>query len=261
MPVAAIALVFALASGGPDLPDIESDSHCPSTAQIQSDLAPILPSTRRAVERIHVTAREQRLGIRFLIDTGSGSEERFLTVGPDCASRSGEAAVVIAAWLAGVPEETLPPPDFPPILRAAPRPAPAPVSSTRVDLSAGLLGSVLSSGMGFGGRAEAALSPSAARLALRLDVAGTSWHRTPVGRGRVKWNRTSLGGGVRWRLLRAGPELAVDAGPVVTLMMAKGEGYDVESRDQSWVLGTSVGFRLAWGSHSTLLWLDMRGLV
>jgi hypothetical protein len=229
--VTELALLLLLAQAGPARVTVQSDTSCPTAAEVESRLQALLPPLAEGVApaQAAISAEDGSLRVRLRSAEGAPLGERRLTLEASCADRANVVAVVIAAWEAQERAEHVQEPSLPrrppaPALSAGPPPPRPPALA--LELWAGPALTLLPGGPRAGGTVAAGLWGQ--RFGARLALHGV-W---PLGQelpdGRARWTRSAaaleLGVRAAGRLGR----LDAHAGPVAGMLVAQGQSFQVD---------------------------------
>jgi hypothetical protein len=241
--VSGLALLLALAGGV----QVDSNSACPAAADVQSQLAALLPIASNS-DRASVI-REAEV-VRLVLARGDGSVTvtRELAATGSCAELATAVAVMIAAWQAQSH------PELPPVPTLAP-PAPAAARTLEAvpQVVASIAGADLVAGAalttGLWGRTRGVVA----------SAGGTVLRQRALGFGRAGWTRLTLGLGPARRLAGAHLWLDVRAEALAGLVWARGQGYasDRTSWGASPGVGAAAGLAFPW--RSLLFSLELSG--
>ena len=234
-------------------PTVTSDSSCPSTRDIEDNLAVLLPAEVARPGTAVVMSRGDGIAIRLRPEGGQETAERLIAVGSGCEDRARAAAVAIATWwpTGAAAKDSAPDP-----FEAGPATAGPHRNAPVVTVAAGGFASVVSGSVAPGVRVEAAWAPWAGPLAFRLDFAGTDAHGEGLTPGQVKFRRLASEAGVAWS---RGP-LRLDGAAVISLVFAEGQGYTSNQQSSGLSFGVSAGARLSWSLGRFAPWLELRGI-
>lgn len=125
--VVALALVASAAQGEtPERLDIDSDTSCPSSEEVRSQLAPLMPETELAATRVESALGSETVTIRATADAlrveVSEEVKDFRELPDDCTERARMVAVFVHLKYSPLLIAEAPPPSGP----TPPAPAPAP---------------------------------------------------------------------------------------------------------------------------------------
>jgi hypothetical protein len=234
-------------------PMVTSDSNCPSTRDIEDNLAVLLPAEVARPGSAVVMSRNDGIAIQLRPEGAQETEERSIAVGSGCEDRARAAAVAIATWWptraaakGGTPEAT----------EAAPAPEGRRPVARIVSVAAGGFASLVSGSAAPGVRAEVEWAPWAGPLGFRLDFAGTGAHGEGLKPGQVKFRRIASEAGVAWS---RGP-LRLDGAAVISLLFAEGQGFTSNQQSSGISFGVSAGARLSWSLGRFAPFLELRGV-
>ena len=234
-------------------PTVTSDSNCPSTRDIEDNLAVLLPAEVARPGSAVVMSRTDGIAIQLRPEGAQETEERSIAVGSGCEDRARAAAVAIATWW----------PTRAAAKGGTPEPSPAAPategwhSKARVlAVAAGGYASLVSGSVAPGLRVEAEWAPWAGPLALRLDFAGTGAHGEGLVPGQVTFRRIASEAGAAWS---RGP-LRLDGAAVISLLFAEGQGFTSNQQSSGISFGVSAGARLRWFLGRFAPFLELRGV-
>ena len=152
-------------------PRVTSDSDCPSAAEVMTRLGGLWSADNPVSVAAHVRIQGGQMAVE-LASESEPATSRMLPAEPDCGSRAQAAALVIAAWLDGMPADPLGRVDSvaalsvePPSLRAPVTQTPLPAQS-RASLGIGGFASLDGRGAGAALSGEAAWTRLAGRFGL-----------------------------------------------------------------------------------------------
>jgi len=254
----------------PTMLSILSDSSCPSAESVRQALGSLLPAL--PVDPVTVELRSDRgvLSIDFRWRDGAPPETRILPVPADCQTRAGQAALVVATWLGSPLVEPFAPPALAPVsaptsaptlARAATTlPEPPADAATRRQTTIGV-GIVTSAGRGWasGARADVTRAPVGAGLGWGASVVATRPGDVSLAGGSSRWVVVSLAPVVKGRWTTRWLDGEVDAGPLGTLAIGWGSGYDMNHADGRLSFGLTGGLRLLAHGRPFQPWIDARG--
>lgn len=232
---------------------IVSDSSCPSPEAVHKALETLRPAADWPATVVEIRAVEQTLAI----DLGSsGTAQRQLAVGPDCAARATSAALVIATWMDDLPATVT----GAPILRAPDVPTPAPTPLPRGPAYQEI-GAALSTDLAEwspAGHAEFIRMRAKRDLGWQASIGLASPRDVWVGNGITRWMRTSAAVALHARHALGRPFVAADLGLAIAYTAAWGTGYAVNRRDRAITWGPVAGARagIPWGHFQ--LWAEAR---
>jgi hypothetical protein len=232
-------------------PGIASNSDCPSSRAIESNLSLLLPGGAGPPGTVRVVGLPDRLLVELSPDGPAGSSQRAVAVEGDCEERARAAAILIATWWPTASGEQ-PRPEAPRL--EAPVALPRLLTQRKLGLSAGGLVSAVSDGVTPGARAEVSLAWQ--RLGFRVALSGTGPQGGSLGRGKADWWRLSgesgpTYGAGRWR---------VDAGLVASAFFVQGSSFAENQRSTGYSVGATAGLRVAGKLGPMLPWLELRGI-
>jgi hypothetical protein len=260
--LALLLLVAQAGAAGPARVTVESDTTCPAAAEVDTRLRALLPplSEGEAPERAEIVATEGALRVRLRGPDGAALGERTLTLEASCADRANVVAVVIAAWEAQARAEAVQAPLLPrqappPPTVGAPPPPPPPSRSFAVEVWAGPAATILPGGLRPGGDLVAGLWGR--RLGARLALHGMWPAADALPDGHARWTRSdaTLELGVRARG-RAG-RLDAHAGFVAGLLVAEGQGFEVDHTTRGFSPGIGAGLDWSYAVGRFLLGADV----
>ena len=242
---------------------IVSDSGCPSAEAVRAALVGLRPVGQWPALSVAIRATLQTLVVEI------GRENpipRQLALGPDCAARATDVALVISAWTGDLPVETAGTPVLQPatpILQPLQDKRPEtmiPKSDARQsEISAGLLAAT-AGGIAPGGRLEFGRIRRGSGLGWQLDLTVPAARQVSVGDGTTRWMRVSAGAALEARWAMAMFFLDGEFGGEATLTYAWGQGYVANQSDWSptWDLTAGIRAGVPWGRIR--LWLDLRAI-
>jgi hypothetical protein len=236
-------------SGGPARVVVESDTSCPTAAEVEARLGLLLPprAPGAAPERALLTEDDRSLRVRLRAANGAQVAERDVTVTASCADRANVVAVIIAAWELQQRTERVADPSLPPTARVEPSPAPTTVVAATAPRGPGgpRLELALAPGVTYAGGLEPSATLAAGvwgrRLGARLGLFGLLPRTDPLAAGQVRWTRVgaTIEGALRARG-RPG-RLDAHAGLVLAAVVARGSGFDVDQGASGLSPGGVVG--------------------
>jgi hypothetical protein len=270
--------------------DVRTRGQCPTAADVQQRLQPILPQGPAAAPlATDVAAVEERadgtLSISLSRSSGGLVGQRELPRAPSCADQADAVAVTLAVWEAALhPDITLAldrlPPDAsraaaPPPGPRAPPPAPA-VEARAAPAPPAREPGRLRLGAGFGvaqalggrntfvpaARIDGAWSIASDAWRLRLSALGTGEHVMDVPPGEAHWQRLSLAAAVDRVAVLSGDgtwKMILGAGPVAGAVRLRGSGFAVDRRAFLPDLGGAAVVRLERRVGRWSAWLAVTG--
>ena len=248
MPTSLFILVVA------GYPVIASNSSCPSSRDIASQLSVLMPETAQS-GTVVVSATTDGLRVDLRPDDLTFAATRTLAVDSDCDERARATAVVISTWW---PVAGAGPPRGEVAGAVSAAPAVADTRARRFRLGAGAFASVIADGAALGGRLEAGWLPRRARgFGLRASTAFTGWHTSVVGQGQGSWSRATAELGPAYSLGFA----RWDAGAVASWFWIRGAGFDLSQKSQGSTFGMTLGGRAEWPFGRVVPWVEVRGFL
>lgn len=243
---------------------IVSDSSCPAAEAVRAALLRLQPSSVATPVAISLRGGATFLNIDFHWPSQAETETRELSVGADCQTRAEQAALVVAAWLGEPMGERLTAPvfgpaqsrvDVPPIVAAKIVPR-----QRQTTVGVGVLAS-LGGGWVSGLRLDGARMSIDSGFGWGASVTATAPRQVPLDAGVSRWNVISLAPVIKGR--RAGEWLALEleGGPLVSLAIGWGAGYDVNSTDTAVFWGLCGDLRLLARGRPFQPWIDLRGVA
>jgi hypothetical protein len=265
---AALAAILAVgrAEAGSQVPAadgalvIVSDSDCPSAEAVRDALVGLRPVEQWPALSVAIRATAQTL----VVEIGpEKTNPRQLAVGPDCAMRATDVALVISTWTGDLPVEAAGAPVLQP---ATPIPPPSqdkrpetviPKSDAREsEIGAGVLAAT-AGGIVPGIRVEFGRMRPGSGLGWQVYLTVPAARQVNVGGGTTRWTRISAGAALdaRWAMRRFFLDGALVG--VAALTYAWGQGYVANQSDWSptWALGAGIRAGTPWGRIR--LWLDL----
>jgi hypothetical protein len=243
-------LAQAGAAAGPGRVVVESSTDCPTAAEVEQRLRVLLPPLGDAVEpaRASLVVEDGSLRVRLRAADGATIAERTVTVAASCADRANVVAVVIAAWDVQQRAERVDDPTLPRAPRAAP-PPPAPTVIVAAPTPPAPAGPQLELRLAPGATFADGVTPSAAlavslwgrRLGARLGAFGLLPRTEALGAGQARWTR--VGATLEAALRTTGRLGRLDghAGLVAGVVVARGQGFDVDHDTSGFSPGASLG--------------------
>jgi hypothetical protein len=220
---------------------VESAVPCPTGAEVEARLAPLLTPAPGPPDRALIGGAGGRLTLTLVRPDGSAVVERQLEARGSCADLAGVLALMVAVWHAQQhPELPLAP------TLATPAPSPPRLLSleARTQLFASLAGPTLSPG--------AMLSAILWRRSwgLGLSLSGTTLREQALGRGTAAWTRGALGLGPARRLLARPVSIDLRVEALAGLTLGRGSGYMRDDTPTAWTYGGGAGLEVsrAWGA-------------
>lgn len=259
--LALLVLVAQAGAVGAPRVAVQSDTTCPTAAEVDTRLRALLPPLPEgeAPERAEIVATEGALRVRLRAPDGGALGERTLTLEASCADRANVVAVVIAAWEAQARAEAVQAPLLPrqapsPPTVAAPPPPPPPSRTFVVELWAGPAVTLLPGGPRPGGALVAGLWGR--RLGARLALHGMWPAADALPDGQARWTRSdaTLELGIRARG-RAG-RLDAHVGLVAGMLVAEGQGFEIDHTTRGFSPGLAAGLDWSYALGRFLLGAD-----
>jgi hypothetical protein len=242
---------------------IVSDSDCPSAEAVRDALVGLRPVEQWPALSVAIRATLQTLVVEIGPDK---TNPRQLALGPDCAARATDVALVISTWTGDLPVEVAGTPVLQPatpILQPSQDKKPEtviPKSDARhSEIGAGLLAAT-AGGIVPGGRLEFGRMRRGSGLGWQVDLTVPAARQVNVGGGTTRWTRISAGAALdaRWAMRRFFLDGAV--GGVAALTYAWGQGYVANQSDWSPTWGLAAGMRVGVSWGRIRLWLDLRAV-
>ncbi len=255
---------------------IQAPGTCPAGADVERQLAPLLPPGFESATPDVAAIDENADGSLTLslarFDQGTIVRRRLLRA-LSCADQAQTVAVILAVWEAQIhpeislrldrlspPRTPLPPAPVVPdrdalVLRASP---PAPTGGTAMALGAGLAGAWQPDSFAPAGRVDLMLSRTQRPWRGRLSVVGVGPHATSLPPGQANWWRlylalgadTSIGFGRRWAVVAG-------AAGVFGVVRLTGSGYTDNRRVWNTDVGAEVLTRVEWRGGRVRPWLGL----
>jgi len=230
-------------------PGIGSNTDCPSSTDIESNLSVLLPGDMAQAGTALVSTVPEGLLVELRPENLAFWVQRRVAVGSSCEERARAAAVVIATWW---PVETV----LPTQVKANSEARVARESPHRIAVSAGGFASLISGGIAAGARIEAAWLPWGRAFGFRLALSETAAQGGNLGQGQAHWTRSSAEIGPTY----ARSILRLDGGLVGSLVWVEGSGHIVNQESSGAAVGATSGLRAGWAWGRTLPWLELRGI-
>ena len=248
-------------------PRVTSDSNCPSAAEVMTRLGGLWSADNPVSVAAHVRIQGGQMAVE-LASESEPATSRMLPAEPDCGSRAQAAALVIAAWLDGMPADPLGRVDSvaalsvePPSLRAPVTQTPLPAQS-RASLGIGGFASLDGRGAGAALSGEAAWTRLAGRFGLAAVLSGPLPREVSVGKGTARWWRPVLALALRAPLTQGRWILDGGVGPVFGLLLVAGSGFDQNHTELAASWGATAGLRLVHtGASRWAYWAELRTLL
>ncbi len=234
-------LVWIMAASPSGVLTLSGDSVCPSPAEVQDRLRPLLPADDAPAGRA-VTLRRNPDSLLIELRNGSGSllaDRRIPAASTTCSNLAVATAVVVATWEVelrgrGSVELFLERPA--PVLLVPPANvtgfAAMMSMSTANDSRAGALSLDLETGH------------NGALFRALFSILGVSSHERSLETGRAMWRRAGVGVGPRLVLVDARIRLDVAAQAWASWLMLQGQGFGQDRSDAAFDAGVSCGPRL-----------------
>jgi len=231
---------------------IEGTSACPTPAEVEQSLHPLLPEGGRDVARLE--AQDGGLQVTLVRADGSNAGRRTLGGEHTCQELADAVAVMIAAWQSDLARERALAP--PPVAVVAPPPPPVLARPRRS-------GEV---GAGLGGTLSGAAVAPALLLLGDLSILGPLGAGVRIGLdgsrdaalpgGSARWRRAMLAVGPR---VRYGDRLAAEAhlGAALGWLHIGAEGFDAPQGHDTVVGGLEGELRLSWRRPGLRPWLAL----
>jgi hypothetical protein len=250
-------------------PEVRGGATCPSTDEVASRLAPLLPQAaplgNDRADVVVLDATRERATVRLLDSDGRVAHERVVDGKLSCSERATQAAVLVATWEAQLHAEVaFPPmpegssslpsstehqaiavPDATPVATLGTRLAEPP--ARRIDLRLGgelFVAAPPDAGLAPAGSVEALWSTDS-RWHARVAVLATGSHTVTLPPGKVTWRRGALAAGAVFDLTRGSLRLAARGDFLVAAILARGSGFALDENATSLQMGADVGLRLA----------------
>lgn len=231
---------------------VSGTSTCPSPHMVSSALAESLEEGS-VTGALRVDAGANGTFLSYTDEAG-GVRTRVLPQESSCEDQAARVLVVVASWLSAPPGLALPPePLAASELVVA---TPAPEHTWRLGLAPLLAWDT--QGFSAGGRMEVTWQSSARRLAWRTQLLGGAPRAVDV----ATWMYAALGvsaSGVAWKTKAM--EWTLDAGPLASLVTARGRSLDEPARDWKLGIGANVGSRVTIPLGAFEPFIDLRGLA
>jgi hypothetical protein len=244
--------------------EVESTMECPSTAQVQDALWPLLSGLQRLSTPDRAVIRSVSAGtlrVHLFRNDGTPIIERNLEGSESCTGLARAVAVIISAWEVEYQPDLYfpnrialesPPPDSNAI-----RPEPPARQATRTwEFAAGASSSWAGSKLALGGTADATFF-AWSRIGVRLGLFGHSPRELSLGEADASW----------WRLgLAAGPVLRLGSGPLTWdlhaqflsgWLFARGTHFDVDHSASGFGPGLGAGARFSYHWGQLAPWIGL----
>jgi len=254
--------------------EIHASGACPSSAQVQRQLGPLLGDAAAAGASDVATIKHERDGsvsVSLADAEGRAIGDRRLPRARSCDDQAETVGVTLAIWEAQLhPEislrldrlsrETPPPPAAAPAPEATlVRPAvplPARPRSLAHALGFAAVGDARASDWSPGARAELRFGPAGARWRLGVGGVAVGRHAVAVPPGQASWWRAFLILGAELDVARSDHWAAVlGAGAAGGIVSIAGSGFDVDRSSRSLDLGGEVSARAEWRPGRLHPWL------
>ncbi len=271
-------------------PMVATDSACPSTRSIETQLRKLL-SPEALPGKALVEDQTDRLVLRLQPD-GAEWAERIISVAGSCEDRAMAAAVAIATWwqMGSRPTEVVPASDQAAITQDAHAsvapPAPGAANESRWQSRALPGGAETREGMetlggfpyqrpktkltmsvaGFASFVPGDVGPGARigldlawweRLSVRMGLSATGAHTASFGGGKTDFQRVSGELGMAW----SHRSFQIDGMGLVSRIYVEGSGYQQNQKSAGTSFGLSMAGRWGWSSRRAGLWLEARGIL
>lgn len=263
---------------------IQAPGRCPAAADVERQLAPLLPPGFESGVFDVAALQENGDGSLTLslarFDRGTITRKR-LPPAPSCGEQAETVAVALAVWEAQIHpaislrlDRSLAAPA--PVLSAMSRPPAATTAlrsleprrsvTTVTAIGAGLAGAWQPGSLAPGGRVDATLGfrdqGGERPWRLRLSVAGLGVHTLELPPGRARWWRAYLAPGADYALqLGSRWALVAGAGGVLGMMHVAGSGYRVDHGTLSADLGVELLARVEWRRPGIRPWLGLAAVA
>jgi hypothetical protein len=232
---------------------VTSDTQCPRASDIENELLALLPTAKTQPGTVRVVTHPNELIIQLHPAREPRDEERTLAISGSCEDRARAVAVIIATWW---PLEPIPP--------KIPLLGPKSLVSSQVtnrgtrhfSLAIGGFASVVKEGMAPGLRIEMVWAPWVRPFSLTASLTGSRAHATPLGVGKVQFQRYTSDVGVAW----SHGFLRLDAAGIISLLSVTGQGYTTNRNVSGASMGMTLGVRLKWTWGRVLPWIEVRGI-
>jgi hypothetical protein len=231
---------------------VSGETTCPSPQLVSAALAEGVTDAQ-SEGRLHLSNSAQGTALTFTDAVGQ-ARTRILPSTGSCEDQAVRASVVVAAWLAAPESLSLPPIDV--HLQAAPLPVEIP---TQWLVAAGPRLSFDSAGLGWGGQADVTMQPATTRLGGRARIGALGPRSIGLGAGQANWMQFDLAPTVTCNFAnRSAFHAEVDAGPLLSVVTAKGQDFPSARRDASVAWGAEVSLRGHFDS-SLPMFVELRG--
>ena len=247
-------------------PAVTSDSECPSAADVVARLAGMWSADNPASVAAHIHVGVGQMTVA-LVSESEMAATRVLPAEPDCESRAQAAALVIAAWLDGVPADPLALPAPAPVSAPTARPdislAETPLlPQSRFSLGLGAFACLDARGAGAALLGEAAWARVISRFGLATTLSAPLPRELGLGPGTALWWRPVVVLTLRAPLTRGAWILDAGVGPVFGLLLVAGRGFSPNHTDVAASWGATVGVRLMHRrGQAGAYWAELRTLV
>jgi hypothetical protein len=251
---------------------IDGAGGCPTAAEIQGRLVPLLPPSGAidASDRARIQENPDGLDVALARPDGRTVARRRLPRTGTCAEQAETVAVTLAVWEAQIhPEISLrldrlatasaPAPPAPPVdttptvARVA---EPPPRAGRLFSLGAAVLGSWQPGSIAPGGRVDATLGGAGGSWRGRLSIAAVGQHTMSLPPGEATWWRAYAAGGADYtRRVAARWQLALGAAGVLGAVTTSGSGYTSDRTARSADLGAEILLRVERTGGSIRPWL------
>lgn len=251
---------------------IQSDSDCPSPADVQADVRELTtPEQRAAVPvdaKVLVSDHDDRIAVAITRD-GRTTVRVYQDAARDCARRSHFVSVLVVVSLmppdVSAPPEPEPEPGSQPALATAPppaiapQPAPAavPLKRVRIELCArGEAGAAIEDTVQvatLGGALGVALGTGRLRLTLGTAyVPPTRLRFTAAVAGEAELERLDVALGLRWMFVHAPLDVHGEVAALASRAEVSGRSPHQPRQDTAFSLGGRVGLGVSWAEQRTL---------
>lgn len=239
---------------------IDGAGGCPTAADIQGQLAPLLPATAEVIsaDRARVVESPEALDVALARPDGRTVARRRLPRTGSCAEQAQTVAVTLAVWEAQVHPEislrldrlaTAPvaagqhadAEAAPTVARAAEPPA---EGNRLAALGAAMFASWQPGSIVPGGRVDGTLGAAAGSWRARLSLAVVGRHTMTLSPGEAAWWRAYAAAGADYRLrIGASGQLALGVAGVLGALTAAGSGFTSDRTTRSVDLGIETMVR------------------
>ena len=237
-----------------------SNSECPSSGEIQKRLEGLVAVEGPDSARAMVDAGEKEIRIE-LATYGERPRLRVLPNEGTCAEKTDAVALVIAAWLDALPQNTLSAPATLPPLPLPPPPPIAPIPvATKLPragwIGMGAIGFVDGFSRGMAGRLGFALDHLKNNLGARLEIAMPWPRERELGDGRARFFEPSLSLLATWEKAWGAWIIEPALGGGATALVVDGTGYTKNRTNLAWRWSMEGGVRVTrtWGGRRA--WVD-----